>query len=118
MEDLHAVNGVILISVNVLAFAWGAAYLLRKRPPGRLFAHLLALGQSLVIAQVALGLLLLSDGLRSADRLHYLYGALALGAILSPWLYAPPVPVRRLVWFTGATLVGSALAIRAYTTAS
>jgi hypothetical protein len=66
---------------------------------------------------VALGLLLLSDGLRTVDRLHYLYGALALGAVLSPWFYAPPVPARRLVWFTGASLAGSALAIRAYTTA-
>ena len=38
-----------------------------------------------------------------ADDLHYLYGALSLIAVLSPWLYAPPVPARRLAWFTGAT---------------
>ena len=79
--------------------------------------HLLSLTQVLVIAQAALGLLLLSDGRRASDRLHYLYGALALGAVLSPWLYAPPVPSRRLVWFGGAALVAGALAIRAYVTA-
>lgn len=117
MLALHAVNAVLLIAVNLLAVAWGAVYLARKRTPGRVFAHALALGQSLVIAQVALGLLLLSDGRRTADKLHYLYGAFALGAILSPWLYAPPVPAKRLLWFTGAALLGSALAIRAYTTA-
>ena len=116
MSDLHGIIAIVVVAVNILAFAWGATYLLRKRPPGRVFAHLLALGQSLVIAQVAIGLLLVSDGLRTTDRLHYIYGALALGVILSPWLYAPPVPVRRLIWFTGACLVGSALAIRAYTT--
>ena len=79
--------------------------------------HLLSLTQVLVIAQAALGLLLLSDGRRASDRLHYLYGALALGAVLSPWLYAPPAPARRLVWFGGASLVAGALAVRAYVTA-
>jgi uncharacterized membrane protein YedE/YeeE len=92
MLGLHAANAVLLIAVNVLAAGWGAFYLRRKTMPGRLYAHALALGQSLVIAQVA------------------------LGAVLSPWLYAPPVPARRLLWFTGAALVGSALAVRAYTT--
>ena len=118
MLGLHAANAVILIAVNALAAGWGAVYVRRKRTPGRLYAHVLALGQSLVIAQVALGLLLLSRGDRTADRLHYLYGVFALGAVLSPWLYAPPVPAKRLLWFTGATLVGSALAVRAYLTAS
>lgn len=117
MLGLHAANAVILIAVNVLAAGWGAVYLRRKTTPGRLYAHALALGQALVIAQVAVGLLLLSDGRRTADKLHYLYGVLALGAVLSPWMYAPPVPARRLLWFTGAALVGSALAVRAYTTA-
>jgi len=117
MLALHAANPVLLIAVNVLAFVWGAVYLRRRRPPGRVYAHVLALGQALVIAQVAIGLLLLSDGRRSADQLHYLYGTLALLAALSPWVYAPPVPARRLAWFVGATLLASALSIRAYTTA-
>jgi hypothetical protein len=113
---LHAVNAIVLIAANLLAFGWGAVYLRRKRTPGRLYAHLLALAQSLVIAQVALGLLLLSEGHASPDRLHPLYGGLALAAVLSPWLYAPPVPARRLAWFVGATLVTAALSIRAYVT--
>lgn len=118
MRDLHELNGVALIAANLLAFGWGLYFVVRKRTPGRVYAHLLALGQALVIAQVALGLLLLSEGRRVADDLHYLYGALSLVAVLSPWLYAPPVPARRLVWFTGATLLATALAVRAYTTAT
>jgi hypothetical protein len=114
--ELHAVNALLLIAANVLAFGWGAIYLRRKRTPGRIYAHLLALAQSLVIAQVALGLLLLSGGHPSPDRLHPLYGGLALAAVLSPWLYAPPVPARRLAWFVGATLLTAALSIRAYLT--
>ena len=118
MLALHAANGVVLIVVNLLAFGWGAFYLRSRRTPGRIYAHVLVLGQTLVIAQVGLGLLLLSDGSRTADKLHYLYGVLALGAVLSPWLYAPPMAAKRLAWFTGATLVGAALAIRAYVTAA
>ena len=118
MRDLHALNAVLVIAVNLLAVGWGASYLVRKRPPGRVYAHVLALTQALLIAQVALGLLLLSDDRRTGDDLHYLYGTLALLAALSPWVYAPPVPARRLAWFVGATLLATALAVRAYTTAT
>ena len=117
MLDVHAWNGALVVVVNLLAFGWGLVYVRRKRPPGRVYAHVLTLGQSLLIAQVALGLLLMSDGLRAADRLHYLYGTLALLAALSPWIYAPPLPARRLAWFVGASLLATALSIRAYTTA-
>jgi hypothetical protein len=116
VRDVHALIALLVIGANLLAFGWGASYLVRKRYPGRIYAHVLAAGQALLIAQVAVGLLLLSDGHRAPDELHYLYGALALGAALAPWLYAPPVPARRLAWFVGATLFATALAVRAYTT--
>jgi hypothetical protein len=116
MLDLHALNGILVIATSVLAFGWGFVYVRRGRPPGRLYAHVLALSQALLIAQAGLGLLLLADGLRSADGLHYLYGTLALLAALSPWIYAPPVPSRRLLWFVGASLVAAGLAARAYMT--
>ena len=118
MLGLHELNAVLVIVVNLLAFGWGGIYLWRKRYPGRLYAHALALGQLLLIAQVALGLLLLSDGRRAPDKLHYAYGTFALLAALSPWFYAPPVPARRLAWFVGATLLATALSVRAYTTAT
>jgi hypothetical protein len=116
--ELHQVNAFAVVVTNLLAFGWGGSYLLRKRYPGRAYAHVLAAGQALLIAQVALGLLLLSSGRRAPDHLHYLYGVLALLAALSPWLYAPPVPARRLAWFVGATLFATALSVRAFTTAS
>lgn len=118
MLELHALNAVLVIAANLLAVGWGGYYVLRKRLPGRVYAHVLALTQALLIAQVALGLLLLSDERRTTDNLHYLYGTLALLAALSPWLYAPPIPARRLAWFVGATLLATALAVRAYTTAT
>ena len=41
---------------------------------------------------------------------------LALAAVLAPWLYAPAEPRRRLLWFSGATLLAAALAVRALMT--
>ena len=54
----------------------GIAYYRRREPRG-LVTHLLALAQTLIVAQVGLGLLLLSEHYRSPHRLHYLYGSLA-----------------------------------------
>ena len=50
---------------------------------GKAVAQLLALAQTLLVAQVGLGLLLLSDHRRAADRLHYAYGTFALLAVLA-----------------------------------
>jgi hypothetical protein len=69
------------------------------------------------VAQVGLGLLLLSRHYRAGDRLHYAYGTLALLAVLSPWLYAPAEPRARLLWFGVATLLAAALGVRAWMTA-
>jgi hypothetical protein len=109
------------VAFAVLAVTWGAAlwgfWAYRRGRAGLALGHVLALAQTVLIAQVALGLLLLSDHRRAADRLHYAYGTFALLAVLSPWLYAPDEPRRRLLWFAGATLVAAALAVRAFMTA-
>ena len=109
------------VAFLVLVATWGSAALAgivyyRRREPRGIVTHLLALTQTLLIAQVGLGLLLLSDHHRAPHRLHYLYGSLALLAVLSPWLYAPSERRSRLAWFAGATLVAGALAVRAYLT--
>jgi ABC-type spermidine/putrescine transport system permease subunit II len=116
MLAAHAALGVAVIAVAAVAALWGAVALRRRRSPGRLLSNLLALAQTLFVAQVGLGLLLLSDERRTSDDLHYAYGTLALAAVLAPWLYAPREPRRRLAWFAGATLVAAALAVRAYLT--
>jgi hypothetical protein len=111
----HAVAFLVLAATWGSAALAGAAYYRRREPRG-VVTHLLALAQTLLIAQVGLGLLLLSDHRRAPHRLHYLYGVLALLAALAPWLYAPAERRARLLWFGGATLVAGALAVRAYLT--
>ena len=115
MLTVHHANAVLVIAVCVAA---GIATLVaRRRGASSWVAHLLALAQTLLVAQVGLGLLLLADHKRAAERLHYAYGVFALAAVLAPWLYAPGDPRTRLAWFAVATLVAAALAVRAYMTA-
>ena len=116
MLTAHHVNAFLLIAVCVLASA--AAFWARRGRAGSGVAQLLALAQTLLVAQVGIGLLLLSSHHRAADRLHYLYGTLSLLAVLAPWMYAPAERRGRLAWFTGATVVAGALAVRAYLTAT
>ncbi len=118
MLTAHGILALAVIVVAAAAAAAGAFAAWRRRSAGRLVANLLALAQTLLVAQVGVGLLLLSDDRRSQDDLHYVYGSLSLAAVLAPWLYAPTEPRRRLLWFAGATLLAGALAVRAYMTGS
>jgi hypothetical protein len=117
MLTAHHINAFLVIGVCLVASVF--AFVARRRGrSGPVVAQLLALAQTLIVAQVGLGLLLLSDHRRAADHLHYAYGTFALLAVLSPWLYAPSDPRARLLWFAVATLVAAALGIRAYMTAT
>jgi len=115
MLTAHHINAFLLIAVCVVASA--AAFWARRTRAGSAVAQLIALAQTLLVGQVALGLLLLSDHRRAKDHLHYAYGTFALLAVLSPWLYAPTEPRARLLWFAVAMLVAAALAVRAFMTA-
>jgi hypothetical protein len=117
VDDLHQAVGLLVLAVCAAGGALGLIAYARGREPGVLARQLLALVQTVLVAQVALGLLLLSDDRRAGDDLHYAYGTLALVAVLAPWMYAPTEPRSRLLWFAGATLLAGALAVRAYTTA-
>ncbi len=117
MLTAHHVNAFLVIAVCAVSAVAALVAYRRRGVAGRVVAQLLALAQTVLVAQVGLGLLLLGDHRRAGVRLHYLYGSLALLATLSPWLYAPAEPRRRLLWFGGATLVAAALAVRAYMTA-
>jgi hypothetical protein len=118
MLTVHHINAFLVLAATWLAALVAGVTFIRRREPRSIVTHLLALAQSLLVAQVALGLLLLSEHRRAADHLHYLYGTLSLLAVLSPWMYAPAERRARLGWFAGATLLAGALAVRAYMTAT
>ncbi|MEP6893497.1 MAG: hypothetical protein ABI927_06915 [Gaiellaceae bacterium] len=118
MLAAHRIVAVLVLAACAAGALWGGLLYWRRRGAGPLTAHLLSIAQTLLVAQVALGLLLLSDHRRAADRLHYIYGSLALGAALAPWFYAPSEGPKRLLWFSGLTGLAGALAVRAYMTAT
>jgi hypothetical protein len=116
MLTAHHLVAFAVLAVTVLSALWGGIAYFRTGEAGVVLSHLLTLSQTLLVAQIGIGLLLLSDDRRASVELHYAYGTFALLAVLSPWFYAPNEPRRRLAWFSGATLVAAALAVRAYTT--
>lgn len=116
MLTTHKVLAFLVVGVPAIAALAGGLVYWRRRGAGGLVANVLALAQTLLVAQVGLGLLLLSDDQRAGDELHYVYGSLSLGAILAPWLYAPAAGPKRLAWFAGTSLLAAALAVRAFMT--
>lgn len=118
MLDAHRTVGIVVIAVCAAAAFTGLLLYLRSRGAGPIASHLLALAQTVLVAQVGIGLLLLADDRRAPDGMHYTYGALALGVALSPWFYAPAAGPKRLLWFAGTAGVAVLLAARAYVTGS
>ena len=117
MLTVHHALAFLVIAVCLLAAVVALVTYLTRRGGGALVSHALALAQTLIVAQVAVGLFLLADHRHADQSVHYMYGSLAVLAVAWPWLYAPPDPRRRLVWFAGATLLAAVLAVRAYMTA-
>ena len=113
VTEAHGTVALIAIAVAAVAGIWGVVAYRRRRGAPAALGHVLALAQTVLVAQVGLGLLLLSDDRRATDDLHYAYGTLALLAVLAPWFYAPAEPRRRLLWFAVATLLAAALGVRA-----
>ena len=75
MVDVHVIVGIAVLASNLVAGAWGgAAWYLHKPSVG--FWYALRIAQVSVVAQVAVGGLLLLDGREALDGLHYVYGIL------------------------------------------
>ncbi len=110
--DAHRYLAYAVIAGCLIAGIYGLVAYRRGALLGGAAIHLLALPQTLLVAQAALGLLLLSGNYRASDELHYVYGGVALGVVLSPWFYAPADPRRRLLWFAVSALVAAALGVR------
>ena len=83
MLTAHHMNAFLLDRWSCVASRRPLAFWARRSGPLAV-PQLLALAQTLLVGQVALGLLLLSDHHRAKDHLHYAYGTFALLAVLSP----------------------------------
>src|SRR5215212_2953102 len=104
MATVHMVLGALLIATNVTVAVWGFVAYRRNRAPGVAYTQALALAQTVVIGQATLGLVLVSDGLRPGDSLHFAYGLLPLLAIAYPYALRGEDGRRNILLFS----IGSA----------
>src|SRR5262249_49910507 len=109
------VGGAVVV-LNWLAGLWGLAVWPRRAPVTPLLQQTIALSHTAVLAQAALGLLLLSSGDRAPVQLHYVYGLLPVGAVLFGYSARTADGRRNLLVFSIIALVIGALAVRAFMT--
>ena len=88
MEFLSLVHD--RLSVTVMLFmaavgAWGIVAYLRGQSISGSFAGALAIGEALVLVQVAAGATMLLAGARAPSATHYLYGITAILALPFAW---------------------------------
>jgi hypothetical protein len=85
---VHETFALVALALNVGAATWGAICWSRGIP-SRAFWYALRLAQLSVVVQVLFGLVLLSQGRRPGDELHYVYAVVPLiVALVSEWMRA------------------------------
>ncbi len=77
MTAVHETFALVALAANVGAAAWGAICW-SQGIPSKAFWYALRVAQLTVVVQVILGLVLLAEGKRPADDLHYVYGVVPL----------------------------------------
>jgi hypothetical protein len=77
MTHVHEVFAICTLAANVVAAVWGAVAWSRGIP-SRAFWYFLRVAQASVIVQVILGFVLLAQGKRPPDQLHYVYAVAPL----------------------------------------
>jgi hypothetical protein len=80
------------LSLTVMLFmaavgAWGIVAFLRGQAVSGSYAGALAIGEVLVVVQVAAGALMLATGARPPSPTHYLYGITAVLVLPFAWSY-------------------------------
>src|SRR5439155_1197065 len=96
MLTVHHALAFLVICVCLLATVLALVAYRRRAGAGALVSHVLALAQTLVVAQVAVGLLLLAGHYRADKGVHYMYGTLAVLAVAWPWVDARARRLLRL----------------------
>jgi hypothetical protein len=72
VTHVHEIFALVTMAANVAAAAWGAIVWSRGIP-SRAFWYFLRVAQATVVIQVILGGVLLAQGKRPPDELHYIY---------------------------------------------
>ena len=106
---------MLVIGINLAAGVWGLFVWRQRLPANRSFAQVLAASQTVIVGQAVLGLLLLSQNLRAAEQLHYVYGLLPAGMVIFAYSARRDNHLRNILIFSIAALLAAALSTRALT---
>jgi hypothetical protein len=77
MTGVHETFAIVALAANLVAALWGAVCWSRGIP-SRAFWYFLRVAQLSVVVQVVLGVVLLAQGKRPPDELHYVYAVAPL----------------------------------------
>ena len=77
MKDVHAIVGFATLALNAVAAVVGAVAWMRQ-DPSVWFWYVLRLAQATVVVEVGLGVVLLAQGEKPPDSLHYVYAVAPL----------------------------------------
>jgi hypothetical protein len=115
VTQLHLWLGLLVIAINLVAGIWGLLVWRRKLPANKAYAQVLAASQTVIVGQAIIGLLLLSQNLRAAEQLHYVYGLLPAAMVVFAYSARRDDHLRNILIFSIAALLAAALSIRALT---
>ena len=115
VTELHLWIGVLVIAIHLTVGIWGLLVWRRRLAAGRVFAQALAASQTVIFGQAIIGLLLLSQNLRAAQQLHYVYGLLPAALVVFAYSARRDDNLRNVLIFSIAALLSAALAVRALT---
>ncbi len=115
VTQLHLWLGMLVIGINLVAGVWGLFVWRQRLPANRSFAQVLAASQTVIVGNAVLGLLLLSQNLRAAEQLHYVYGLLPAGMVIFAYSARRDNHLRNILIFSIAALLAAALATRSLT---
>ena len=115
VTNIHIGLGFLVIAINLVAGIWGLLVWRQKLPANKYYAQVLAASQTVIIGQAVLGLLLLSQNLRVAQQLHYVYGLLPVAMIIFAYSARGKENGRNILIFSIAALLSMGLGARALT---
>ena len=115
VTQVHLWLGILVIGINLAAGVWGLFVWRQRLPANRSYAQVLAASQTVIIGQAVLGLLLLSQNLRAAEQLHYVYGLPPAAMVIFAYSARRDNHLRNILIFSIAALLAAALATRSLT---
>ena len=104
VTDIHIGLGVLVIAINLIAAVWGFLVWKQMLPANKVYAQVLAASQTVIIGEAILGLLLLSQNLRAAQQLHYVYGLLPVAMVIFAYSARGKDQRRNILIFSIAAL--------------